>query len=78
MPFLGTLVNFLVVLVAGILGSLMKRGVDKSVADAIVRAMGVCVVFVGIDGALEAAPTVGEDSFFSAGLVKVLVMILSL
>ena len=78
MPFLGTLVNFFVVFVAGILGSLMKRGIDKRITDAIVCAMGGCVVFVGIDGALESAPAVSEGAFFSAGLVKVLVMIISL
>ena len=78
MPFLGTLVNFFVVFAGGILGSLMKRGVNKRVSDAIVWAMGACVVFIGIDGALEAAPAVAEDSFFSAGLVKMLVMIISM
>jgi uncharacterized membrane protein YqgA involved in biofilm formation len=78
MPFLGTIVNFFVVLVMGTLGSFMKRGVDKRVVDAMVCAMGICVVFIGIDGALESAPAVSEGAFFSAGLVKVLVMIISL
>lgn len=78
MPFLGTLVNFFAVLSAGLLGSLMKHGADKRITDAVVSAMGVCVVFVGIDGALEAAPAVSEGAFFSAGLVKLLVMIISL
>ena len=78
MPFLGTIVNFFVVFAGGILGSLMKRGVNKKVSDAIVWAMGACVIFIGIDGALEAAPPVSESSFFSAGLIKMLVMIVSM
>ena len=40
--------------------------------------MAICVIYIGIDGILEAAPPVSSDSFLSAGLVKVLVMILSM
>lgn len=78
MPFLGTLVNFGVVLLAGILGSLLKRGIPERISSAVISAMGVCVIFIGIDGIMEAAPAVAEDSFLSAGLVKVLIMILSM
>lgn len=77
MPFLGTIVNFLVVLVCGTLGSLVKRGIPERISNAVMSGMGICVVYIGIDGMLEAAPTVPEDAFLSAGLVKVLVMILS-
>jgi uncharacterized membrane protein YqgA involved in biofilm formation len=41
-------------------------------------AMAACVLYIGIDGIIGAAPAVSEDSFFSAGLVKVLIMILSM
>lgn len=78
MPFLGTLVNFAVVLVCGCIGSLIKRGVPKRISDAIMFGMGICVVYIGIDGMLEAAPPVDEGSFLSAGLVKILVMIISI
>jgi uncharacterized membrane protein YqgA involved in biofilm formation len=78
MPFIGTLTNFIVVLISGILGSLIKRGVPKKISDAIVSAMAVCVIYIGIDGVLESAPAVPEGSFLSAGLVKILVMILSM
>ena len=78
MPFLGTIVNFFVVLAAGLLGSLVKRGVPKRVSDAVMSAMAICVIYIGVDGMLEKAPEVPEGSFFSAGLVKVLVMILSM
>ena len=77
MPFLGTIVNFLVVLVCGILGMLVKKGVPKRISDALVSAMAVCVIFIGIDGVLEQAPTVGF-TYLSDGLVKVLVMVLSM
>ena len=78
MPFLGTIVNFFAVLVCGLLGMLIKKGVSKSLSDALVSAMGICVIYIGIDGALEVAPVLPESAFLSGGLVKVLVMILSL
>ena len=78
MPFLGTIVNFLAVLVCGLLGMLVKRGVPKKISDALASAMAICVICIGIDGALESAPTLPEGSFLSGGLVKVLIMIISL
>ena len=78
MLFLGTIVNFFVVLVCGLLGTLIKKGVPKRISDAIVSAMAVCVIYIGIDGVLESAPAVPAKSFLSAGLVKVLVMIISM
>ncbi len=78
MPFLGTIVNFIAVLVFGTLGSLLKKGVPQRISDAIISGMALCVVYVGIDGILEAAPAVSDGFFLSAGLVKVLVMIVSM
>ena len=77
MPFLGTIVNFFAVLVCGILGMLVKKGVPKRISDALVFAMSICVVVIGIDGALEAAPSVGVQ-LMSDGLVKLLVMVISM
>lgn len=76
--FLGTMVNFAVVLILGTLGSLIRKGVPKRITDSIMVAIGICVVYIGIDGILEPAPSVGEDCLLSAGLFKVLVMILSM
>ena len=79
MPFLGTIVNFFVVLICGILGTFIKKGVPKRIGDIIMSGMAVCVVYIGIDGVLEAAPrVVSEDSMFSDGLVKIIVMIISM
>lgn len=76
--FLGTMVNFAVVLVLGLLGSLVKRGVPKRISESIMSAVGICVVYIGIDGILESAPPVTSDCLLPAGLFKVLVMILSM
>ena len=78
MPFLGTIVNFFVVLITGTLGSLVKKGIPERINNAIMSAMAICVIYIGIEGTLEAAPAVSEGAFLSAGLVKILVMIISL
>ena len=78
MPFLGTIVNFTIILVAGILGALIKKGIPESVNKAIMSAMGACVVVIGVDGFMEAAPAVSENSMLSAGLVKILMIIISM
>ena len=57
MPFLGTIVNFLAVLVCGLLGMLVKKGVPKRISDALSCAMAICVIYIGIDGVLEQAYT---------------------
>lgn len=76
--FLGTIVNFIVVFVAGFLGTLVKKGVPKRITDIVMSAMAICVIYIGIDGIIGEAPAVNEDSFLNAGLFKVLVMILSM
>ncbi len=76
--FLGTAVNFAVVLVMGILGSLIKRGIPKRITDGIMAAIAMCVIYIGINGMLEESPPVGDGSIINAGLFKVLVMIISM
>ena len=78
MPFLGTIVNFLVVLVCGILGTFIKKGVPKRISEAVMSAMAICVIYIGIDGVLEKAPTLVDNAFLSNGLIKVLIMIISM
>ena len=76
--FLGTLVNFAVVLVVGLIGSLLRMGLSKRITETIMAGIGACVVYMGISGALEKAPDVSGDCLISAELFKILVMILSM
>ena len=78
MPFLGTIVNFAVALIAGALGVLVKKGIPERISDTVMKSMAIVVVFIGISGALEAAPTDASDAFLSHDLRKMLIMILSL
>ena len=77
MPFLGTIVNFLTVLVCGFLGLLIKKGIPKRVAEAIQKALAICVVYIGVSGTLESAPVVG-NKLFSDELIKILIMVVSM
>lgn len=78
MPFLGTIVNFFTVFACGILGMLVKKGIPENVRKTLMTAISVCVIYIGIDGALEAAPRVSDEALLSDGLIKVLVMIVSM
>ncbi len=77
MVFLGTLINFALVFISGTVGSFVKKGVPEKISQAVISAMGVAVIYIGIDGALEKAPSIDGKFFLSAGLVKMLIMILS-
>ena len=76
MPFLGTIVNFFAIFLGGVLGSLSKKGMPKRISDGVMFGMGICIVYVGISGALEIPPSF-KSEFFSDGLLKLIVMILS-
>ncbi len=78
-PYIGTLVNFAVVLIMGIVGSLVKKGIPKRFSDSLMYAMGICVVYIGIEGVLEAAPDTSLTTpLLSPGMFKILVMIISM
>jgi uncharacterized membrane protein YqgA involved in biofilm formation len=77
MPFLGTIVNFLTVLACGLIGLLLKKGIPNRVAESIKSAMAVCVIYIGISGAMDVAPLIGSN-MLSDGLIKILVIVISL
>ncbi len=49
----GSLVNVALVVVGGGLGLLLKKGLPERVSDTVMKGMALCVLFIGIDGALE-------------------------
>ena len=78
-PYLGTLVNFAVVLVMGTLGTFIKKGIPKRFSESIMSAMAICVIYIGIDGVLDAAPDTSVNApMLSPGLFKILVMTVSM
>ncbi|MBQ3603264.1 MAG: DUF554 domain-containing protein [Clostridia bacterium] len=49
----GSFVNVVLVLLGGGIGLLVKKGLPERVSDTVMKAMALCVLFIGIDGALE-------------------------
>lgn len=49
----GSFINVALVLVGGGLGLLLKKGLPERVSDAVMKGLGLCVLYIGIDGCLE-------------------------
>lgn len=54
----GVLVNVATVLLGGGIGLLLKKGIPERVSQAVMTAIGLCTVYIGIDGALEGGNTI--------------------
>ncbi len=50
---LGVTINALAIVVGGLLGLLIKKGIPERYSDAIMKGLGLCVLYIAIDGALE-------------------------
>ena len=53
MPGLGTIINTAAIVVGGLLGLLFKNLLTKSMEDTLLKASSVCVLFIGIGGAMQ-------------------------
>ena len=49
----GVIVNTVLVIVGSLLGLACKKGLPQKLSDAVMTALGVCVVFIGISGSLK-------------------------
>ena len=50
----GALVNFGAVILGGGLGLLLKKGIPEKISDTILKGMALCVLWIGITGAIKA------------------------
>lgn len=50
---LGTVVNFLTVILGSLAGLFFKKGISQKLSDSVMKALGLCVMYIGISGALE-------------------------
>ena len=73
---LGTLINVGTIILGGLLGILCKKVISERLQQALTKAIGVCVLFVGVSGAIDNMFTISEtEGLVSAGS---LMMILSI
>lgn len=50
---MGAIVNFLSIIIGGALGLVLKRGIPKKLESALVNGVALCILLIGISGALE-------------------------
>ena len=57
----GTIVNVVTVILGGLLGLLLKKGIKKEILDNVMKAEGIAVLIIGMNGVLTNMLSVGED-----------------
>lgn len=76
MSGLGTIVNIGAILLGCTIGLLLKGGLPKRLQDTISSAVGLCVVFVGVTGAVKGLMVVSNNGFGTRDtLVTVICMV---
>lgn len=51
---LGTIVNALAVIILGCAGLLFKKAINEKMSDLLMKGIGLCVIYIGISGAIDA------------------------
>ena len=74
---LGTIINFIAIIIGGILGMLFGKFVPDRLQDGLIKTCGLSVLFIGIAGALEKILTV-ENGILTAGSTMLIVGCLAL
>lgn len=69
---LGTLINVAGILCGGFLGMLCGKAMKVRLQDTIMAATGLCVLFLGIGGAIEKMMTVTETGLTSGGTMMII------
>lgn len=62
---LGTIINSAAIVVGGIFGLLFGKFMKERIQDALLKACGVCVLFIGIAGAMEGMLKISGSSLLS-------------
>ena len=75
MPGLGTIINAVGILLGGICGMLFGKKMKQRYQDTLMRATGVCILFIGIGGAMEKMLTLGADGLVSSGSMILIVSV---
>lgn len=78
MPGLGTIINVCCIVAGGLMGLVGKRFISQRLQDALLKACGLSVIFLGLGGALEKMLTVaaaadGSVTLSSGGTMMILV-----
>ena len=69
---LGTIINTAAIILGGIAGGLFGKRLTERYQDTLMKASGLCVIFLGIAGALEKMFTVQNGSIVSGGTMMMI------
>ena len=72
MPGLGTLVNVIAVIVAGVIGCTLHGGLKKRFQDILMHALGLSTLFIGVAGALRGLLTLTEGKLETDGAMTLI------
>ena len=70
---LGTIINAGAMILGGLIGLAGGKLIHRRLQQTLMQAMGVCVLFVGLGGALEKMLTIADGSLVSTGTMMVVV-----
>ena len=73
MAGVGTLVNSAAVIAAGILGLILKKGIQKRFQDIVTKAIGLAVIFIGISGALSEIMVIQNGKITTQGSMMLII-----
>lgn len=68
----GTIINILGVMAGGFIGMLFGKTMEKRYQETLMMATGICVLFIGIGGALEEMMTVSQGGLKSGGTMMMI------
>ncbi|MDY6052955.1 MAG: DUF554 family protein [Anaerovibrio sp.] len=71
MAGLGTVANVSAILVAGVLGTFFGDLLKEKLQDGLLKATSICVIFIGIAGAMEQMLKISEGHLASNGSMMI-------
>lgn len=72
MKGLGTIINSAAVIIGGVLGIVIKKGINENIKNSLLRACGLATVFLGIAGAMTKMLVFKDGSLETAGTMTLI------
>lgn len=70
---LGTVINVVAIVAGGLIGLIFSKVISDRYQETLMQAIGVCVIFVGISGAIQEMMTITSDGLESGGTMMIVV-----
>ena len=71
MAGMGTVINIAAIIAGGLIGLIFRKVISSGYQETLTQAAGVCVLFVGIGGAIQEMMTVSGNSLESGGTMMI-------